>query len=195
MLFQFTKYVLGAMAVVVGVISADPASAQVRYRDADRYYRDRDRYDGRYTARRPVYDDAYRDGRTRSIVTETPMGPVQSSKTIDPRTGEEISTTYWRDPRTGQVTTSKRVVDPRTGQDRASTRTVDPYSGSVQRSRVEQDHRTGYQSERTSGVDPWSGRPYRSRSTYDPYHGETYEHEDPYFGGSRVEIPYRPYWR
>ena len=51
---------------------------------------------------------------------------------------------------------------------------------------------------RTSGVDPWSGVPYRSRSTFDPRYGETYQHYDPYYGGSRVEIPYRsyrPYYR
>jgi hypothetical protein len=194
MLQHLSKYLIGALATVVGLTISDPVQAQrVRYRDSDRYYSDR--YDGRYTARRPVYDDAYRDGRTRSIVTNTPMGPVQSSKTIDPRTGEEVSTTYWRDPRTGQVTTSRRVVDPRTGEDRASTRTVDPYSGAVQRSRVDQDRYRGRYSEQTSGVDPWSGVPYRSRSTYDPHYGETYEHEDPYYGGSRVDIPYRPYWR
>ncbi len=162
---------------------------------AQRYSRDYgDGYDGRYTTRRPVYDDAYRDGGTRSIVTQTPMGPVHSSKTIDPRTGEEVSTTYWRDPRTGQVTTSRRVVDPRTGQDRASTRTVDPYSGSVQRSHVDENRYTGRYSERTSGRDPWSGVPYRSRSTYDRY-GESHVHEDPYYGGSAVTIPYGPYYR
>ena len=194
MIRHFTKCLLGAVALAMGVMAADTAQAQRYYRESDRYYRDSDRYDRRYTARRPVYDDAYRDGRTRSAVTHTPLGPVQSSKTIDPRTGREISTTYWRDPRTGQVTTSRRVVDPRTGEDQASTRTVDPYSGAVQRSRVDQDRYRGYYSERTSGVDPWSGVPYRSRSTYDPVYGETYEHEDPYFGGSRVEVPYRRYW-
>jgi hypothetical protein len=197
MIIQLTKCLLGAIAVSMGVMAADTAQAQRSYRDyrdPDRYYRSGERYDGRYTARRPVYDDAYRGGRTRSIVTDTPMGPVQSSKTVDPRTGREISTTYWRDPRTGQVTTSRRVVDPRTGEDRASTRTADPYSGAVQRSRVDQDRYRGSYSERTSGVDPWSGVPYRSRSTYDPVYGETYEHEDPYYGGSRVDIPYRRSW-
>jgi hypothetical protein len=182
----------GALALAMGVMAADTAEAQ-RYRDSDRYYRDRDRYDGRYTVRRPVYDDAYRAGRTQSIVTQTPMGPVRSSSTIDPRTGEQISTTYWRDPRSGQVTTSRRVVDPRTGADRASTRTVDPYTGAVQRSRVVDDPNSARHSVRTSGVDPWSGIPYRSRRVYDRY-GESYEHEDPYYGGSRVDIPYRPYW-
>jgi hypothetical protein len=194
MFTTISKFVLGSLAMVVGLAVASDAYAQrVRYYNNDgRYYRDR--YEGeRYYARRPSYDY----GRTKSIVTETPMGPVQSSKTIDPRTGEEISTTYWRDPRTGQVTTSRRVVDPRTGEDRASTRTTDPYTGSVQRSRVRQNPYSGQYSESTSGVDPWSGIPYRSRSTHDPYYGETYEHEDPYYGGSRVTVPYRPYyyWR
>ena len=192
MLHHISKCLLGAVAVMVGLATAEPAQAQRYYRDSDRYYRDSS--DGRYTVRRPVYDDSYRAGRTQSIVTQTPMGPVRSSSTIDPRTGQQISSTFWRDPRTGQVTTSRRVVDPRTGEDRASTRTVDPYTGSVQRSRVVDDPYQGRQSVRTSGVDPWSGLPYRSRRTYSPY-GETYQHEDPYFGGSRVEIPYRPYYR
>jgi hypothetical protein len=208
MFFNLKRYLLYAAALVIGLVAGTPAQAQglryysnpnPAYRDRNGYiYRDpRGRYDanfydGRYTARRPVYDDAYAAGRTNTIVTQTPMGPVRSSSTIDPRTGEQVSTTYWRDPRTGQVTTSRRVVDPRTGEDRASTRTVDPYTGAVQRSRVAEDRRTGQYAERTSGVDPWTGRPYRSRSSYDPYFGETHEHEDPYFGGSRVVIPYRP---
>jgi hypothetical protein len=186
---MFTKSIkclIGGLATIAGATLADVAQAQ-------RYYSNGRYYDGRYTARRPVYDSAY--GRTQSIVTETPMGPVRSSRTIDPNTGEEVSTTYWRDPRTGQVTTSRRVVDPRTGEDRASTRTVDPYSGAVQRSRVNQDLYGGYRSEQTSGVNPWSGMPYRSRSTYDPRYGETYQHYDPYYGGSRVEVPYRYYYR
>lgn len=200
MLQHISRCLLGAVAVVVGLANVQPAQAQ--YRDVDRYYRDRDyrdRYysdgsDRRYTVRRPVYDDSYRAGRTQSIVTQTPMGPVRSSSRIDPRTGQQISSTFWRDPRTGQVTTSRRVVDPRTGEDRASTRTVDPYTGAVQRSRVVEDPYDDRFSVRTSGVNPWTGIPYRSRRAYSPY-GEVYQHEDPYFGGSRVEIPYRPYYR
>jgi hypothetical protein len=184
MFTRFSKWLLGTLTAVAALaFAADVQAQRVRYYN--------DRYDSRYSTRRPSYDYGY--GRTNSIVTQTPMGPVTSSKTIDPVTGEEISTTYWRDPRTGQVTTSRRVVDPRTGQERASTKTTDPYTGSVQRSRVDQDRSTGQSSVSTSGVDPWSGVPYRSRSAYDPYYGETYEHEDPYYGGSRVTVPYRPY--
>jgi hypothetical protein len=186
MFTKINKCMFGGLAIIAGLTVADVAQAQ-------RYYSNGRYYDGRYTVRRPVYDDAYNG--TQSIVTQTPMGPVRSSRTIDPRTGEEVSTTYWRDPRTGQVTTSRRVVDPRTGEDRASTRTVDPNTGSVQRSRVDQDRYSGYRSEQTSGTDPWSGMPYRSRSTYDPRYGETYEHADPYYGGSRVDVPYRWYYR
>ena len=191
MFTTMSKFLLSSLAMVVGLAFASDAYAQrVRYYNDGRY--DRDRYEGeRYYARRPSYDN----GGTKSIVTETPIGPVQSTKKIDPRTGKEISTTYWRDPQTGQVTTSRRVVDPRTGEDRASTRTTDPYTGSVQRSRVEQNPYSGRYSESTSGVDPWRGVPYRSRSTHDPRYGETYEHEDPYYGGSRVVVPYRSYYR
>jgi hypothetical protein len=185
------KSLIAGFVAISAVAIGAQAEAQGRYYGQGRYARD---YNGPYSARRPVYDD-YGAGRTKAIVTETPMGPVHSTRTVDPRTGEEVSTTYWRDPRTGQVTTSRRVVDPRTGKDRASTRTVDPYSGSVQRSRVDENRYTGQYSERTSGRDPWSGAPYRSRSTFDPAYGETYQHEDPFSGGSRVTVPYRPYFR
>jgi hypothetical protein len=204
MLYQLSKYLVGAGALVIGLSAVDSAHAQRTrsdrevyrydrdraYGERDRDYRDRDRYEGRYTVRRPAYDDTYRAGRTQSIVTHTPMGPVQSSSRIDPRTGEQVSTTYWRDPRTGQVTTSRRVVDPRTGEDRATTRTTDPYTGAVQRSRVVDDPYSDRHSVRTSGVDPWSGVPYRSQRAHSPY-GDTYEHDDPYYGGSRVIVPHR----
>jgi hypothetical protein len=179
---MFSK--LSAITFGAALLALGAAEAEAQYR-----------YNGRYTTRRPVYDDYYRDGRTTSIVTQTPQGPVRSSRTVDPHTGQEITTTYWQDPRTGQVTTSRRVVDPRTGQDRASTRTTDPYTGSVQRSRVEQNPYTGQQSIRTSGRDPWTGLPYRSGSSRDPYYGESYYHDDPYWGGSSVTIPYRAYYR
>ena len=98
-----SRITIGALLLAVGA-----AEAQAQYRS-----------NGRYTTRRPVYvyDDYGGDGRTTSIVTQTPQGPVRSTKTVDPRTGEEISTTYWRDPRTGQVTTSRACRGPadRTG--------------------------------------------------------------------------------
>ncbi len=177
-----------ATAISALLAATTSANAQGNYYGGDpaysgRYY-ERTPQTGRYTSRRPVYDS---QGRyTQRGVTETEAGRVQSSKTIDPRTGDEISTTYYRDPYTGKITTSKRVVDSRTGKETASTRTTDPYSGTVQRSRVNQDPYSGRYSERTSGQDPYSGRQYRSGSTYDPYYGRTSSSYDPYYGRSVV---------
>jgi hypothetical protein len=175
------------LATIAGLsVAADSAQAQY-YQDpgynTGRYY-ERTPQAGRYYSQRPTFDS---QGRyTQRGVTETEAGRVQSSKTIDPRTGNEISTTYYRDPYTGKITTSKRIVDPRTGRETASTRTTDPYSGTVQRSRVGQDPYSGRYSERTSGVDPYSGRAYRSGSTYDPYYGRSSSSFDPYYGRSVV---------
>jgi hypothetical protein len=135
-----------------------------------------------YSVQKPVYDSGYVNGSVNEIVTQTPQGPVRSTSTVNPYTGEQISTTYWRDPRTGLVTTSERVVNPVTGQEQASTRTVNPYTGTVQRSSVTGDPRLGTYSEQVSGVDPWSGTPYRSGSTY----------QYPYGSNTRVVVPYRP---
>ena len=203
MFTHIMKTLLCVVAVAVGLMGGISAQAQrVRYNGPTfqnsyygrGYYPNQQRNYQPYTTRKPVYDGASANGTTNSIVTQTPQGPVRSTSTINPYTGEQISTTYWRDPRTGQVTTSERVVNARTGQDQASTRTVNPYTGSVQRSNVQEDRRQGTYSERISGVDPWSGTPYRSRATVNPF-GETYEHQDPNWGGSRVTVPYRPYQR
>ena len=107
MLNTLSKFAIGAALLVAGAAEAQAQRG---------YYDSYGRYTGRYTTRRPVYDNYYNNGRTTSIVTQTPQGPVRSSSTVDSRTGEEITTTYWRDPATGQVTTSRRVVDPRTGR-------------------------------------------------------------------------------
>ena len=178
MLTNMNKILLGAAAVMFGLIGGDSVQAQgVRYYGPtfqSRAYPGRYNYGNqRYSVQRPSYDNGYASGTTNSIVTQTPQGPVHSTSTVNPYTGEQISTTYWRDPNTGLVTTSQRVVNPITGQDQASTRTVNPYTGSVQNSNVAQDHRLGTYSERIGGVDPWSGVPYGSRSGVNSF-GQTY---------------------
>jgi hypothetical protein len=170
------------------------AATQQRYQPGATYLPRGNNSQAPYYSQRPAYDydsGQYNSGQPNEIVTMTPQGPVRSSKYIDPATGEEISTTYWRDPTTGQVTTSRRVVDPRTGKESASTRTRDPNSGTVQRSRTTDDRVTGQSSAATSGRDPYTGQPYRSRSTYDPYYGESYQHRDPTSRGSTITVPYR----
>lgn len=184
---MITSIALGVAALLTVPGMETTADAQ-QYR-GDYRYSNRN-YDGRYYARRPVYSD-----NTQHAVSDLPFGRVYSSKTIDPRTGQEFSTTYWRDQRTGQVHTSKRVVDARTGQDTASTRVYDPYAGTTQRSRVSQDWRSGRADVSVSGRDPYSGVPYRSRSTHDPHYGYSATHEDPYSGRSYVsDTPWGRSW-
>jgi hypothetical protein len=173
---------------------AQGAQAQQGYQPGAVYLPRGNTAQGPYYSQRPAYNyngGQYNSGQPNEIVTMTPQGPVRSSKYIDPVTGEEISTTYWRDPATGQVTTSRRVVDPRTGKESARTRTQDPNTGTVQRSRTTNDWATGQSSAATSGRDPYTGQQYRSRSTYDPYYGESYQHRDPVSGGSTITVPYR----
>ncbi len=195
------KILLCAVAMAVGLTQGQPAQAQgVRYYGrtfqnpsyARGYYPHQQFNNQTYTTRRPVYNDAFGNGTTNSIVTQTPQGPVRVTSTINPYTGEQISTTYFRDPRTGQIFTSERVVNPRTGVDQASTRTVNPHTGTEQRSSTAEDPRLGTYSVQLSGTNPLTGVPYQSRSTANQF-GGTYEHQDPYSGGSRVIVPYRPY--
>lgn len=200
MFTHISKILLCGAALAVGLAGGDTAQAQViryygrTYQNPSYgrgYYPNQQFNNQPYTTRKPVYNDASGNGTTTSRVTQTPQGPVHSTSTINPHTGDQISTTYWRNPHTGQVTTSERVVNPRTGLDRTSTKTVNPHTGSVQSSSTEGDPRLGTYSVQISGTDPLTGVPYRSSSTANQF-GETYEHQDPYSGGSRSTVRYRP---